>query len=198
MLLYLNWNIHVITLSCDIITCLIYKNVVNCRSGGGVLSTKDPTGTCANMGSKISLLVSEWPFKNAKKLICEWVNFSKFSQIWAKIGLNLRKFCDFVQNFVQKWVDCYMNGSLFLKYWCLCRSTSISMAAHPYQNQTWVPPGFTLDKIHLMSHKTATKITQFYQFKWYIIYQIRVSWPFSMVKPPSFPGGFAPWTPPAP
>ena len=49
-------------------------------------------GCAANMSSKISLLVYEWPPYKMQNLVYEWIDFSKFSQIWAKIGSNLRKF----------------------------------------------------------------------------------------------------------
>ena len=49
---------------------------------GGILSTKDPMGLASNMGSKISLLVYEWPLIKCKIWVHEWVDFSKSSQIW--------------------------------------------------------------------------------------------------------------------
>ena len=51
--------------------------------------------------------------------VYEWVDFSQFGQIWAKIGSNLRKFWkkigNFVKNLAQNWADWYMNGLLFLE-----------------------------------------------------------------------------------
>ena len=54
-----------------------------------------------------------------QNLIYEWVDFSKFTQIWAKIGTDLRKFwkkrVTALKKLVQNWSDWYMNGSLFLE-----------------------------------------------------------------------------------
>ena len=61
------------------------------------------------------------PYKT-QNLVYEWVDFSQFSQIWAKIGSNLRKFLKnraillkIWENLVQNWADWYINGSLFLE-----------------------------------------------------------------------------------
>ena len=52
-------------------------------------------------------------------LVSEWVDFSKLSQIWAKIGSNFKKILeksgDFAQNLVQNWSNWYMNRLLFLE-----------------------------------------------------------------------------------
>ena len=77
-------------------------------------------------------------FSKCKNLVYEWVDFSKFAQIWAKIGSNLRKFwkksSDFAQNLVQNWSNWYMNGSLFLEKLVFVRGLlSNSAVAHPYQ-----------------------------------------------------------------
>ena len=56
-----------------------------------------------SMGSKISLLVIWMTAYKKPNLVYKWVDFSKFPQTWAKIGLDLRnlveKLCDFAQNF---------------------------------------------------------------------------------------------------
>ena len=49
-----------------------------------------------------------------QKLVYEWVDFSEFSQIWAKIGLNLRKFWKYGV-ILLKIEPIGMNGSLFLE-----------------------------------------------------------------------------------
>ena len=68
---------------------------------GGLLSTRPYKDVLANMGSKISLLVYEWPFIKMQNMVYEWVNFSNFSQIWTRIGSYLNNifeiFCDFAQ-----------------------------------------------------------------------------------------------------
>ena len=104
-------------------------------------------GRTTNMGSKISLLVYEWPLILCKILVYEWVNFSKCPQIWAKIGSKFTTFWgekrDFAENLGQNWADWYMKGSLFLKKWYLYDLLSNSAATHLYQNQTWVPREIT-------------------------------------------------------
>ena len=46
-------------------------------------------------------------------MVYEWVDFSKFSQIWAKIGSNLRNFRklgDFAQDLAQNWMGHFFLG----------------------------------------------------------------------------------------
>ena len=57
-----------------------------------------------SMGSKISLLVIWMTAYKKPNLVYKWVDFSKFPQTWAKIGLDFKiveKLCDFAQNFAQ-------------------------------------------------------------------------------------------------
>ena len=60
--------------------------------GGGVLLysvQKTLRGYATNMGS------SSWYINDPKSMqnfVYEWVDFSIFSEVWAKLGLNLRKF----------------------------------------------------------------------------------------------------------
>ena len=54
-----------------------------------------------SMGSKIGLLVIWMTAYKKTNLVYKWIDFSKFPQTWAKIGLDLRKLCDFAQNFAQ-------------------------------------------------------------------------------------------------
>ena len=69
------------------------SNTTTCvTKGGGVLSAKDPTGTCHKHRQK-----NQPPGKSMinyyiKYLVYEWVDFSKLSKIWAKTGKSLRKF----------------------------------------------------------------------------------------------------------
>ena len=113
----------------------------------GVLSTKGPRGCAANMGSKISLLVHEWPLLKWKiwfvfffffflKILPNLSqNWLKFKKIWKtqvillKISLKI--------GLMGIWM-----GHFFLKNWYLYESTFKfrSAVAHSYQNQTWVPP----------------------------------------------------------
>ena len=62
------------------------------------------------------------PYK-MQNLVYEWVDFSKFGQIWLKFKKILEKIGNFVQNLVQNWADWYMNGYFFLKNWYLYGST---------------------------------------------------------------------------
>ena len=86
---------------------------------GGYLVQKTLQGCAANMGSTISLLVYEWPLIKCKIWYMNGSIFSKFGQIWAKIGSKFKKILDkignFVQNLEQNWADWYMNGLLFLE-----------------------------------------------------------------------------------
>ena len=50
-----------------------------------------------------------------QNLVCEWVDVSKFYQIWTKIGSNLRIFWKNWVILLKNWTDWYMNGSLFLE-----------------------------------------------------------------------------------
>ena len=81
-------------------------------------------------------------------LVYKWVDLSEFSQTWAKIGLNLRKFWKNCVSLLKilpkiKQIGTLM-GQYFLKTWYLLGIfiglLSKSTAAHPYQNQTWAPP----------------------------------------------------------
>ena len=72
------------------------------------------------------------------------VNFSKFSQIWATIGLDFRKFWKNCVILLKILPQIKQIGQYFLKTWYLfgifIGLLSKPAAAHPYQNQTWVPP----------------------------------------------------------
>ena len=62
-----------------------------------------------------------------QNLVYEWVDFSKFGQIWAKIGSNLRKFWEKTVILFKIWpkigpIGIWM-GYFFLKNWYLYGST---------------------------------------------------------------------------
>ena len=90
----------------------------------------------------------------------EWVDFSKFSQIWAKITSNLRKFWDnYSENLAPPWnrAEGYMNGSLFR--WVM-DPLSKSQQHISTVNQTWLEcrQGFPFCTRHWMKH-TTTRFT---------------------------------------
>ena len=96
-----------------------------------------------------------------QNLIYEWVNFSRFSQIWAKIGSNIGKFrwfCSKLGQLVCEWVT-------FSWKIGICMSLlSNSLVAHPYPNQTWVPQGTHTDRyythiLHNSSHNSYTQLS---------------------------------------
>ena len=110
---------------------------------GGYLVQKTLWGCATNMGSKISLLVYEWPLVKCR---IWYMNGSIF-----KIGSNLRKFRKKLVILFKIWpkiaADWYINGLLFLeKLVFVMGLLSNSVAAHPYQNQAWVPPRDTHDR----------------------------------------------------
>ena len=119
----------------------------------GVLSTKKPWETmwescAANMGSNQPLGIWKTPGKKLQNLIYEWtVDFSKFSQIWAKIDSNLRKFWKigwFCSKFRTKLVWLVYEWVAFSWKIGICTGLlSNSAVAHPYQkpNLTSPPPG---------------------------------------------------------
>ena len=102
---------------------------------GGYLIQKTLRGCAANMGSKISLLVYEWHLIKCKIWYVNGSIFQKFPK-FGKIGW-------FCSKFGQKFgpIGIWM-GHFFLKTWYLYGLLSNSVAAHPYRNQTWVPPGY--------------------------------------------------------
>ena len=70
-------------------------------------------------------------------LVYEWVVFSKFSQIWAKIGKIGWCYLQFGPKsgqLVYEWVIFSWKIGIYMGL------LSNSVAACPYQNQTWVPP----------------------------------------------------------
>ena len=79
------------------------------------------------------------PYK-MQNLIYEWVGFSKFSQrlkfkkIFWKFLWFCSKFCPKLSRLVYEWVT--FSWKIGICMGLLSNST----AAHPYQNQTWVPP----------------------------------------------------------
>ena len=95
--------------------------------GGGYSVQKTLRRRATNMGSKISLLVYEWPLKNVEFGIWMGWFFSKFSPIWTKIGSKLRKFWTNQEILLKIWskigpIGIWM-GHFFWKNWYLYRST---------------------------------------------------------------------------
>ena len=77
----------------------------------GYLVQKTLRGCTANMGSKIRLLVYEWPLIKCKIWYMNGLIFQKFPK-FKKI---LEKLGNFAQNLAKNWTDWYMNGSVFLE-----------------------------------------------------------------------------------
>ena len=108
--------------------------------GGGYSVQKTLRGCAANTGSKISLWVYDWHLVKMQNLVYEWVNFSKFSQIWAKIEKILEKIGPFCSKFGLKLAWLVYEWVTFSWKIGICMSLlSIFTAVHPYQDQTWVP-----------------------------------------------------------
>ena len=102
--------------------------------GGGYLVQKTLQRCAANMGSKINLLVYEWPLIRCKIWYMNGSIFPNLSQNWLKFKKILEKICNFVHGI---WMSYF-----FLKNWYLYGSTfKFCGGTYPYQNQTWVPPG---------------------------------------------------------
>ena len=101
-----------------------------------------------SMGSKISLLVIWMTAYKKPNLVYKWVDFSKFPQTWAKIGLDLRKFwknCVILLKILPKIKQIgTLMGHYFLKTWYLLGTfiglLSKSAAAHPYQKPNLSTP----------------------------------------------------------
>ena len=102
--------------------------------------------------SKISLSVYEWPLIKCKiwymNGLIFFAIFPKFEPKLAQISENFRKSRRFCLKFgpklgqlVYKWV------TFSWKMWYFMGLLSNSAAAHPYQNQTWVPPENTFHKM---------------------------------------------------
>ena len=100
------------------------------------------------MGSKISLLVIWMTAYKKPNLVYKRVDFSKFPQTWAKIGLDLRKFwknCVILLKILPKIKQIgTLMGQYFLKTWYLLGTfiglLSKSAAAHPYQKPNLSTP----------------------------------------------------------
>ena len=118
-------------------------------SGGGYLVQKTLRGCAANMGSKISLLVYEWPLIKCKIWYMNGLIFQKFrnlSQNWLKFKKILEKSGDFVQNLAKNWTDWYMNGSLFLEKLVLVWVYTFKFrggTSLPRPNLSTPPPGLS-------------------------------------------------------
>ena len=102
------------------------------RGGGGYLVQKTLRGCAATMGSKISLLVYEWPLIKCK---IWYMNGSIFQNL-ANLSLFLKKILEKIRNLFGTKLG-RLKKLVFVN----------SVAAHPYQNQTWVPPPGYLRRI---------------------------------------------------
>ena len=115
--------------------------------GGGYLVQKTLRGCATNMGSKIGLLVYEWPLIKCKIWYMNGLIFQNLAKFWAKIGSNLRKFWKKLAILFKIWpkiepIGIWM-GYSFLENWYLygssfkfCGGTSL-----PKPNLS-TPPGF--------------------------------------------------------
>ena len=121
-------------------------NVFTCipGGGGGYLVQKTLQGCAANMGSKISLLVYEWPLIKRKIWYMNGLIFQmfpKFESNLAQIQENFGKIGWFCSKFGQKMDRLVYERVTFSWKIGICMGLlSNSVVAHPYQNQTWVPP----------------------------------------------------------
>ena len=101
----------------------------------------------------------------------DWVNFSKFSQIWAEVGSNLTKFEEKKSgNFGQIWPKIlgrllyqWVNFFQKLVYVWVHFHTFKFPAAHPYQNQTWDDVSIS----HGMKYTEQLNVqVYFYRYMW--------------------------------
>ena len=97
------------------------------QSPGGYLVQKTLRGCAANMGSKISLLIYEWPLINCKIWYMNGSIFQNLTKFEPKIGSNIRKFWKKMVILFKIWpkigpIGIWM-GYLFLKKWYLYGST---------------------------------------------------------------------------
>ena len=129
------------------------KNGYGSQNSGPTPRQKIIWVRATSMGSKISLLVIWMTAYKKPNLVYKWVDFSKFPQTWAKIGLDLRKLwknCVILLKILPqiKQIGTLM-GQYFLKTWYLLgyfyRFLSKSAAAHPYQQTKLGYPLGSLD-----------------------------------------------------
>ena len=107
----------------------------------------------------------EWPLIKCQIWYMKWVDFSKFSQIWAKI-VQLGKFWKNQVIMLKIWskIDIWM-GHFFWNTGICVGLLSNSAAAHLYQNQTWLPPRVWCQSTHkMMAHCVVSSCT--YGVQW--------------------------------
>ena len=92
----------------------------------------------ANMGSKISLLVYEWPLIKCKIWYMNGSIFQNLSQNWLKFKKILEKIGNFVQNFAYEWQFGIWMGYFFLENWYLYGST-FKFFPLKYENPMIIP-----------------------------------------------------------
>ena len=73
-----------------------------------MICVRDPCGAYLHQNQLLDMWMT--PYKT-QDYVYEWVEFSKFSQIWARIGSNLRKF--------------WKNWTILLKIWLICMIGSL-------------------------------------------------------------------------
>ena len=101
------------------------KNGYGFQNSGPTPRQKIILVRATSMGSKISLLVIWMTAYKKPNLVYKWVDFSKFPQTWAKIGLDLRKF----------WKNCV----ILLKIWPKIKQIGTLMGQYFLENLvfTW-------------------------------------------------------------
>ena len=110
------------------------------------------------------------PYK-MQNLVHERVDFSKSSQIWAKIDSNLRKFWKNQTILLKIWpkiglIGIWM-GNFSLKIVICMGQLSNFTVALPYQNQTWEPSGwkcFTASSCHAECIKNLCLTNLYYMY----------------------------------
>ena len=100
---------------------------------------------------------------NKQNLVYKWVDFSKFFQIWAKMGSNLRKFWKNWAILLKIWPKVgpfgIWMGHFFFKIGISMGQLSNFAVARPYHNQTWVPPLGTWSICTFAVYMLASKYT---------------------------------------
>ena len=112
--------------------------------GGDTQYKRTLWGCVSNMDNKICLLVNEQSLKIAKIWYMNWVlfqNLAKFESKLAQIVTTFSTIWRFWWKFSPKFDQLVYEWVAFTWNIGICMGLlSNSVAAHPYQNQTWVPP----------------------------------------------------------
>ena len=110
--------------------------------------------------SKISLLVYEWPLIKCKI----WYMNGAIFKIWPNLSQNWLKFKKIWGRLVYEWVTFSWKTGICMGL------LSNSVAAHPYQNQIWVPPRGLLTiciyiHFHFVNIKSQLTVMHGWQFQ---------------------------------